>query len=277
MLVRFVRRFVLLGRLELKVFIFGGFAQFDQSAGSRAYAAFDAGDCGDRLACGLDPEKVWLYRQSDVPEITELMWLLTCVRPGRGFLIVRMLIRRWWIRIVVMGMMMTQGSLAGLFMYPVLMAADILLFNAHQVPVGRDQIQHIEMARDFAQRFNHIYGGEYLVLPEAAIDEQVATLPGLDGRKMSKSYWQYDAAVLYAGGVKEVRVFDCHRFACAREPKEAVGSAVFQLYQAFAGVEECSMFAQALVEGLGWGRQRCVCSSVLMRRLRRCGSVMRIS
>src|SRR5690606_28071786 len=79
------------------------------------------------------------------------------------------------------------GVSAGLYMYPVLMAADILLFNAHRVPVGRDQVQHIEMARDLAQRFNHLYG-EHFTLPEAAIEEHVATLPGLDGRKMSKSY-----------------------------------------------------------------------------------------
>lgn len=150
-------------------------------------------------------------------------------------------------------------------------------FNAHQVPVGRDQIQHIEMARDFAQRFNHIYGGEYLVLPEAAIDEQVATLPGLDGRKMSKSYGNTMPLFCTREELKKYVFSIVTDSRAPGEPKEAVGSAVFQLYQAFAGVEECSMFAQALVEGLGWGRQRCVCSSVLMRRLRRCGSVMRIS
>ncbi|KQH74399.1 tryptophan--tRNA ligase [Xylella fastidiosa] len=207
------------------------------------------------LACGLDPEKVWLYRQSDVPEITELMWLLTCVA-GKGILN-----RAHAYKAVVdknrsHGDDDDAGITAGLFMYPVLMAADILLFNAHQVPVGRDQIQHIEMARDFAQRFNHIYGGEYLVLPEAAIDEQVATLPGLDGRKMSKSYGNTMPLFCTREELKKYVFSIVTDSRAPGEPKDAVGSAVFQLYQAFAGVEECSMFAQALVEGLGWGEAK---------------------
>lgn len=139
------------------------------------------------LACGLDPDKVWFYRQSDVPETTELMWLLTCVA-GKGILNRAHAYKAAVDRNRADGEDEDAGVTAGLFMYPVLMAADILIFNAHQVPVGRDQIQHIEMARDFAQRFNHVYGREFFTLPEAVIDEQVSTLPGLDGRKMSKSY-----------------------------------------------------------------------------------------
>ena len=129
------------------------------------------------LACGLDPDKVWFYRQSDIPETTELMWFLTVVA-SKGILN-----RAHAYKAAVDKNREEQldddaGITAGLFMYPVLMAADILIFNAHKVPVGRDQIQHIEMARDFAQRFNHIYGKEHFVLPEAVIDEQVATLAG---------------------------------------------------------------------------------------------------
>ncbi|HHW4678688.1 MAG TPA: tryptophan--tRNA ligase [Xylella sp.] len=207
------------------------------------------------LACGLDPEKVWLYRQSDVPETTELMWLLTCVA-GKGILN-----RAHAYKAVVDknrsgGEDDDAGVTAGLFMYPVLMAADILLFNAHQVPVGRDQIQHIEMARDFAQRFNHVYGGEYFVLPEAVIDMQVATLPGLDGRKMSKSYGNTIPLFCTREGLKK-QVFSIVTDSRAPgEPKEANGSAVFQLYQAFAGVEESAVFAQALAEGMGWGEAK---------------------
>ena len=139
------------------------------------------------LAAGLDPDKVWFYRQSDIPEIPELTWFLTCVA-GKGILN-----RAHAYKAAVDQNRAEQqdddaGINAGLFMYPVLMAADILIFKANQVPVGRDQIQHIEMARDFGQRFNHVYGHEHFALPEAAIDENVATLPGLDGRKMSKSY-----------------------------------------------------------------------------------------
>ncbi|HHW4680749.1 MAG TPA: tryptophan--tRNA ligase, partial [Xylella taiwanensis] len=207
------------------------------------------------LACGLDPEKVWLYRQSDVPETTELLWLLTCVA-AKG-----VLNRAHAYKAVVdknrsEGEDEDAGVTAGLFMYPVLMAADILLFNAHQVPVGRDQIQHIEMARDFAQRFNYVYGGEYFVLPEAVIDMQVATLPGLDGRKMSKSYGNTIPLFSTREGLQK-QVFSIVTDSRAPgEPKEAAGAAVFQLYQAFAGVEESAGFAQALADGMGWGEAK---------------------
>jgi hypothetical protein len=138
------------------------------------------------LACGLDPEQVTFYRQSDIPEIPELTWLLTCVT-GKGLLNRAHAYKASVDKNTAAGAEPDAGVTAGLFMYPVLMAADILMFNAHQVPVGRDQVQHIEMARDMASSFNHLYG-EHFTLPEAAIEEHVATLPGLDGRKMSKSY-----------------------------------------------------------------------------------------
>ena len=109
------------------------------------------------LACGLDPEQVWFYRQSDIPEIPELTWLLTCVA-GKGLLNRAHAYKAAVDRNRAEGVDDDAGITAGLFMYPVLMAADILLFNADKVPVGRDQVQHIEMARDFGQRFNHLYG-----------------------------------------------------------------------------------------------------------------------
>jgi tryptophanyl-tRNA synthetase len=139
------------------------------------------------LACGLDPEKVYFYRQSDIPEIPELTWLLTCVT-AKGLLNRAHAYKAAADENRERNEDADAGINAGLYMYPVLMAADILIFQAHKVPVGRDQIQHIEMARDIGQRFNHIYGGDYFTLPEAAIEDNVATLPGLDGRKMSKSY-----------------------------------------------------------------------------------------
>ena len=138
------------------------------------------------LAAGLDPERVTFYRQSDIPEITELTWLLTCVT-GKGLLNRAHAYKASVDKNETAGNDLDADVTAGLFMYPVLMGADILLFKAHKVPVGRDQIQHIEMARDMAQSFNHLYG-EHLVLPEAAVEQSVALLPGLDGRKMSKSY-----------------------------------------------------------------------------------------
>ena len=204
------------------------------------------------LACGLDPAKVWFYRQSDVPETTELTWLLTCVA-GKGILNRAHAYKAAVDKNRADGEDDDAGITAGLFMYPVLMAADILIFNANLVPVGRDQIQHIEMARDFGQRFNHVYGRDYFVLPEALVDDNVATLPGLDGRKMSKSYGntiplfapREEMKKLIAGIVTDSRA--------PGEAKDTEGSALFQLYQAFASKEETAAFAQAFADGIGWG------------------------
>jgi len=203
------------------------------------------------LACGLDPDKVWFYRQSDIPETNELNWFLTCIA-GKGTLNRAHAYKAAVDKNTAEGEDADAGVTAGLFMYPVLMAADILIFNAHQVPVGRDQVQHIEMARDFAQRFNHVYGREYFVLPEALIDEQVATLPGLDGRKMSKSY---DNTIPLFAPREELRkrVFSILTDSRAPgEPKSTEGSALFQLYQAFASAEETAAFARAFAEGISW-------------------------
>ncbi|MBB4759287.1 tryptophan--tRNA ligase [Xanthomonas arboricola] len=204
------------------------------------------------LACGLDPETVWFYRQSDVPETTELLWLLTCVA-GKGILNRAHAYKAAVDKNRADGEDEDAGVTAGLFMYPVLMAADILIFNAHKVPVGRDQIQHIEMARDFAQRFNHVYGRDFFTLPEAVIDEQVSTLPGLDGRKMSKSYG--NTIPLFAPR-EELRKLVFSILTDSRAPgqaKDTQGSALFQLYQAFATPQETAAFAQAFADGIGWG------------------------
>jgi len=134
----------------------------------------------------------------------------------------------------------------------VLMAADILMFNAHQVPVGRDQIQHIEMARDIASSFNHLYG-EHFTLPEAAIEDHVATLPGLDGRKMSKSY---DNTIPLFVPKEQLRKLILGIVTDSRmpgEPKDTQGSALFQLYQAFASAEETAVLAKAYADGIAWG------------------------
>ncbi|WP_126942408.1 tryptophan--tRNA ligase [Xanthomonas sp. BRIP62418] len=204
------------------------------------------------LACGLDPETVWFYRQSDVPETTELLWLLTCVA-GKGILNRAHAYKAAVDKNRADGEDEDAGVTAGLFMYPVLMAADILIFNAHKVPVGRDQIQHIEMARDFAQRFNHVYGRDFFTLPEAVIDEQVSTLPGLDGRKMSKSYG--NTIPLFAPR-EELRKLVFSILTDSRAPgqaKDTQGSALFQLYQAFATPQETAAFAQAFADGISWG------------------------
>ena len=213
------------------------------------------------LACGLDPERVTFYRQSDIPEIPELTWLLTCVC-GKGLLNRAHAYKASVDKNTAAGMEPDDGVTAGLFMYPVLMAADILMFNAHQVPVGRDQIQHIEMARDIASSFNHLYG-EHFTLPEAAIEDNVATLPGLDGRKMSKSYDNTIPLFVPRDQLKKLIMGILTDSRAPGEPKDTEGSALFQLYQAFASTEETATFAQAYADGIAWGEAK----QVLFERL----------
>jgi tryptophanyl-tRNA synthetase len=203
------------------------------------------------LACGLDPERVTFYRQSDIAAIPELTWFLTCVT-GKGVLNRAHAYKAQLDKNVAKGEDPDADVTAGLFMYPVLMGADILMFNAHKVPVGRDQVQHIEMARDMAQRFNHQYG-EHFTLPEAEIDDAVATLPGLDGRKMSKSYG--NTIPLFAPRAylqKQISSIVTDSLAPG-EPKETEGSALFQIYQAFADADETAMLRKAYADGIGWG------------------------
>jgi tryptophanyl-tRNA synthetase len=203
------------------------------------------------LAAGLDPERVYFYRQSDVPQIPELTWLLTCVT-GKGLLNRAHAYKAAVDKNLAAASDADADVTAGLFMYPVLMAADIIMFNAHRIPVGRDQVQHIEMARDMAQSFNHLYG-EHFVLPEAAVDDSVALLPGLDGRKMSKSY---DNVIPLFASPAEMRRQIASIVTDSRapgEPKLVEGSALFQIYQAFASPHETELLARAYAEGISWG------------------------
>ena len=206
------------------------------------------------LAAGLDPDKVFFYRQSDIPEIPELTWFLTCVC-GKGLLNRAHAYKASVDKNTAAGAEPDDGVTAGLFMYPVLMAADIIMFNAHQVPVGRDQIQHIEMARDMAASFNHLYG-EHFTLPEAVIDDNVATLPGLDGRKMSKSY---DNTIPLFAPRDELKKLVMGLLTDSRapgEPKDTEGSALFQIYQAFASPQETEALRQAYASGIAWGEAK---------------------
>jgi len=206
------------------------------------------------LACGLDPQRVTFYRQSDIPEIPELTWLLTCVS-AKGMLNRAHAYKASVDKNLAKNEDPDFDVSAGLFMYPVLMAADIVMFNAHKVPVGRDQAQHLEMTRDVAQRFNHLYG-EHFTLPEAEIDDAVALLPGLDGRKMSKSYDntiplftpRAQLQKLIAGIVTDSRA--------PGEPKDTEGSALYQIYQAFASEEETAALRRAYAEGIAWGEAK---------------------
>ena len=214
------------------------------------------------LACGLDAQRVTFYRQSDIVEIPQLTWLLTCVT-AKGLLNRAHAYKAAVDKNLAEAQDPDAGVNAGLYMYPVLMAADILAFGAHKVPVGRDQIQHIEMARDIGQRFNHLYGeswraatgqsGEPLVLPEVHIDENVATLPGLDGRKMSKSYDNTIPLFASTAELKKLVMSIVTDSRAPGEPKDVEGSALFQLYQAFATSAQTAQMRQAYAEGIGWG------------------------
>lgn len=203
------------------------------------------------IASGLDPEKVTFYRQSDIPEIPELTWLLTCVT-GKGLLNRAHAYKAAVDKNNAAGHDIDADVTAGLFMYPVLMGADILMFKAHKVPVGRDQMQHIEMARDMASSFNHLYG-EHFVLPEAVIEESVALLPGLDGRKMSKSYDNTIPLFAPAAQMRKQIAGIVTDSKAPGEPKSTEGSALFQIYQAFASSGETAVMAQAYADGIGWG------------------------
>ena len=199
----------------------------------------------DYLACGLDPERSVMYRQSDVPEVQELAWYLSCLTP--------------------MGLLerchsykdkMAHGFEAthGLFAYPVLMAADILIMNSDLVPVGKDQKQHLEVTRDLAQKFNNAYG-EIFKLPDAYIPETVATIPGTDGQKMSKSY--HNTIELFDVSVKKKVmgiVTDSQPMEAKKEPD---GNSIYELYKLFATPEEVAAMADAFrAGGYGYGNAK---------------------
>jgi len=196
----------------------------------------------DYLACGLDPTKTTVYRQSDVPEVQELAWYLSCLTP--------------------MGLLerchsykdkMAHGFEAthGLFAYPVLMAADILIMNSDLVPVGKDQKQHLEVTRDLAQKFNNAYG-EIFKMPDAYIPDSVATIPGTDGQKMSKSY--HNTIELFDVSVKKKVmgiVTDSQPMEAKKEPE---GNSIYELYKLFATPEEVSAMADSFrAGGYGYG------------------------
>lgn len=204
------------------------------------------------LALGLDTDKSVFYRQSDVPEIPELTWILNSVT-AKG-----LMNRAHAYKAAVQdnedsgGKDPDKGVTMALFSYPVLMAADILIFRTHRVPVGRDQKQHVEMARDIAQRFNHLFG-ETFVLPEADIGEDTAILAGLDGRKMSKSY--NNTIPLFAPEKKLRKLIMKIKTNSLEpgEPKSTEDCALFDIYKAFATREETLAFESQFAAGIGWG------------------------
>lgn len=207
------------------------------------------------LACGLDPERVTFYRQTDVPEITELSWVLTTVT-AKG-----LMNRAHAYKAAVQeneeaeGADPDRGITMGLFCYPILMAADILMFNGEKIPVGRDQTQHIEMARDIGQRFNYLFGDTF-TLPEAVIEESGMVLPGLDGRKMSKSY--NNTIPLFEGEKKFRKLINKIKTNLLEpgEPKDPDDSALFDIYSAFATPAQVEAMRQEYANGIAWGEMK---------------------
>jgi len=204
------------------------------------------------LALGLDTSRSTFYRQSDIPEIPELTWILTTVT-AKG-----LMNRSHAYKAAVQANEHEgdadpdKGITMGLFSYPILMAADILMFKAHRVPVGKDQKQHVEMARDIAQRFNHIYG-EQFVIPEADIGADTAILTGLDGRKMSKSYGNTIPLFVPAAQLRKLIMKIKTNSLEPGVPKETEGSTLFEIYRAFATSPETEAFAARYAAGAGWG------------------------
>ena len=205
------------------------------------------------LACGLDPNKVVFYRQSDIPEVFELNWILSNVTP-KGLMNRAHAYKAIVERNEAEKQEKDFGVNMGLYNYPILMAADILLFETNLVPVGLDQKQHIEIARDIANSFNKKYG-ETFVMPDGLIEEEVCTLVGLDGRKMSKSYGNTIQLFTSESALKKSinRIVTDSRL--PGEPKDA-DCTVNKLYKLFVSAEEAKIFEKKLLDGLSWGEAK---------------------
>lgn len=200
------------------------------------------------LAFGLDPEKTVFYRQSDIPEVTELSWYLQCFFP--------------YSRLTLAHSFKDKADRledvnAGLFTYPMLMAADILLYDANKVPVGKDQMQHLEMTRDVASRFNHKFGDTF-VLPEVMVNESTMYVPGTNGGKMSKS--QNNTIDIFAEPSAIKKVINKQIITDAtplEEPKDPDSSVVYQLYKLVASESDAEQMASSLkAGGYGWGHAK---------------------
>ena len=206
------------------------------------------------LALGLDTDRAVFYRQSDIPEILELTCIITC-STAKGLMNRAHAYKAVVQDNVAAGDDPDYAITMGLFSYPVLMAADILMFGSTHVPVGKDQIQHLEMARDIAQRFNHHYG-EILVLPEAVTDEHVAVLPGKDGRKMSKSYDNTIPLWLTEKQLRKAIMRIVTNSLEPGDPKDPNDSALFAIYAAFASEAQREEMRQAFADGIAWGQAK---------------------
>ena len=219
----------------------------------RHKSSFDIAACW--LACGLDPKKVIFYRQSDIPHIFELAWILSCLA-SKG-----LLNRAHAYKAATTDNEtnktkdIDKGVNMGLFNYPILMAADILMFKADSVPVGQDQKQHIEMTRDIALKFNHHYG-DILTPPEAVIDEHTGVLPGIDGKKMSKSYNNTIPVFNEEEELRKVIMKIKTNSLEPGEPKDSSDCNIFNIYKATSSIEKVDNLQKLYDEGIAWGEAK---------------------
>jgi len=219
----------------------------------RHQSSFDIAACW--LACGLDPKKVIFYRQSDIPHIFELAWILSCLA-SKG-----LLNRAHAYKAAISDNQtkniedIDKGINMGLFNYPILMAADILMFKADSVPVGQDQKQHIEMTRDIALKFNHLYG-EILIPPKAIINKNTGVLPGIDGRKMSKSYDNTIPIFSEEEALRKVIMKIKTNSLEPGEPKDVSDSNIFDIYKAISTKEKIQEMQKLYQEGIAWGEAK---------------------
>ena len=200
------------------------------------------------LSSGLDTNTSFFYRQSDIKEITELSWILTCIT-AKG------LMNRAHAYKAAAAENKTdedKGINMGLFSYPILMATDILIFNSTHVPVGPDQLQHLEMTRDIANRFNHLYK-KIFNIPEAIIQDDGKVVPGIDGRKMSKSYNNIIPLLSDEKTLKKSIAKIVTNSLEPGVPKDPNGCNVFNLYSHFSTTEEQSQFKSEYLDGISWG------------------------
>jgi tryptophanyl-tRNA synthetase len=205
------------------------------------------------LAMGLDPNKTLFYRQSDVPEIFELAWIFSCFT-SKGWMNKAHAYKAIVADKEAAGEAdVDAGINMGIYSYPVLMAADIIAFDIDLVPVGKDQVQHVEIARDIAQRINSAYGKDVLRLPRAKLEENAAIVPGIDGRKMSKSYGNQIPLFAPPKQMKKVVNSIVTDSTPPEAPKDPEASTIFQIYKAIASPDECNALAERYRAGIGWG------------------------
>jgi tryptophanyl-tRNA synthetase len=205
------------------------------------------------LAAGLDPERTLFYRQSDIPEIFELAWIFSCFT-SKGWANKAHAYKAIVAEREAKGEAdVDAGINMGLYTYPILMAADIIAFDVDLVPVGQDQQQHVEIARDIAQRINHAYGKDLLRLPKAKIDEVTAIVPGIDGKKMSKSYGNVIPIFAPPNQMKKAVKAIVTDSTPPEAPKDPDQSIIFAIYKAIATPDETRALADRFRAGIGWG------------------------